>query len=328
MPRLLSFTASRTLIDVGAPTLISAVATGGSGPVTYLYSPLPTGCPAVNASSFLCTPQTAGVTTITLRVYDVFGVSAHGSLTLTVRPLPTISAFTTAPGTITEGVATTLGVTVANGVGPFTYVYSGLPAGCSTANGSRLNCTAAAAGYYHLTVSVTDADGAHAVGHTVLTVNPPPRVTAFTATPATLVLGNTTELVVTTAGGTGAVRFLYASLPPGCTTGNRSSLSCTPNLVGNYSVRVTITDSFGVEDNGSVSVAVTNPAPVPVSIGGSPSGGLGTLALVAVILIVAVALGTIGAVLWSRRRAPADRPDPTAPESSARSEGPPPDGAS
>ncbi|MFI5414348.1 MAG: hypothetical protein ACHQ16_01585 [Candidatus Lutacidiplasmatales archaeon] len=307
-PKLLSFTASRTLLDIGATTILSASVVGGSGVYSYSYSPLPAGCPAVNFSSFRCVPQSTGTTTVGLVASDGLGGLVWGNVTLTVRPLPTVSAFTPGPATVTEGVPTTLAVTVVNGVGPFTYVFSGLPTGCTTQNHSRVNCTAAAAGSFPIDVAVTDADGAHAVGHTTLTVNAAPRVTAFTATPASLVIGNSTVLAVATSGGTGTIRFLYGSLPPGCTPGNRSSLSCTPDQVGTFSAQVTISDSFGVEDNGSVTLTVTNPVVVPVKTGESPAGGLSAFLLLGLVLLIVV-VAAVALALWWRHRSMVRRTD-------------------
>ena len=73
--------------------------------------------------------------------------------------------------------------------------------------------------------------------------SPSPLIRAFSATPATLDLGQTTTLSVSTLGGVGPLSFGYSSLPPGCGTSNTSSLLCTPSTTGSFHVVVSVTDS-------------------------------------------------------------------------------------
>ncbi|HKV89860.1 MAG TPA: hypothetical protein VJQ43_01525, partial [Thermoplasmata archaeon] len=269
---VLSFSATRTLLDVGTTTILHANVTGGVPAYLYNYSGLPLGCSSIDSGTLVCVPTAPGTSTVSVLARDAFGYPGVGTLTLTVRALPTIPILSASPATVTIGVSTTLAGAIANGVGPFSYVYTGLPDGCSTANQSRLNCTAIAAGSFDIVLHVTDSQGARASAHVSLTVDPAPRVTSFLASPASLWVGNATTLTVTATGGTGVLRYAYAGLPAGCTGGNRSTIGCNPTTAGKYSVQVTVADSFGVEGNGTVALAVTTP-PTTIPIPSGSSGG-------------------------------------------------------
>lgn len=63
------------------------------------------------------------------------------------------------PDSIQVGQTTKLSVQITGGNSPYTYDWSGLPAGCSPANSDPLTCTPTSAGTYSVTVTVTDSRG-------------------------------------------------------------------------------------------------------------------------------------------------------------------------
>ncbi len=69
---------------------------------------------------------------------------------------PSISSFTTSASTITLGGSLWFNVTATGGASPYSYAYSGLPAGCLSANTPSLACTPTTTGSYTVTVKVTD----------------------------------------------------------------------------------------------------------------------------------------------------------------------------
>ncbi len=85
---------------------------------------------------------------------------------------PTISSFTVSTSTTTVGTSVTFTATATGGMAPLTYAYTGLPAGCSSANTSALTCTPTATGSFTVTVTVTDAMGRSTTATAPLTVNP------------------------------------------------------------------------------------------------------------------------------------------------------------
>jgi outer membrane protein assembly factor BamB len=88
-----------------------------------------------------------------------------------------IASFTSGPSMIPLSSSTTFYTNVTGGTAPYTYSYTGLPAGCSSQNLSQLPCTPTAVGTFTVTVKVTDMNGSSATAQTTLTVSPTYAVT-------------------------------------------------------------------------------------------------------------------------------------------------------
>jgi hypothetical protein len=103
---------------------------------------------------------------------------------------------------------------------------------------------------------------------------PPLQITSFTATPATLRADATTVLRVRATGGDPPFTYEYSSLPPGCSSRDTSTLSCTPIAAGDYTVEVTVSDLVSDTASAKVSLTVTPPAEYPVQFeeNGLPGG--------------------------------------------------------
>lgn len=128
-----------------------------------------------------------------------------------------------------------------------------------------------------------------------------------TANPASLTLGNSTNLTAVVTGGAPWFHFNWTLLPVGCTGGNRSSLNCTPSEIGTFIVSVSVNDSGGrTSATNATSVVVsgkTSPA--------SPALSATTLYVFAgVIGIAAAGITALVLVIFTRRRH--RRPPPNA----------------
>lgn len=109
---------------------------------------------------------------------------------------------------------------------------------------------------------------------------PPLVISSFVASPGAFPLGNVTTFSTTVAGGTPPYSYSYVNLPPGCTSSNLSSWSCTPSVYGNFTVSVTVTDAAGRSATATTQVAVApsrrpglaiaafSAQPNPVTVGG------------------------------------------------------------
>ena len=160
-------------VDVGQAIVYSVVAYGGSGGYAYAWSGLPAGCTSSGAASDSCAPNGAGRFSVVAAVTDSNGFTVMSqALSFTVFSDPTVSSFSTSPGSLLEGVSTTFVATVTGGRAPLTYSYLGLPAGCSSANVSTFSCTPSATGTFIVYVIVLDANGFNVTQNTTLTVNP------------------------------------------------------------------------------------------------------------------------------------------------------------
>ncbi|MDE1881492.1 MAG: hypothetical protein KGI89_13205, partial [Euryarchaeota archaeon] len=230
---------------------------------------------------------------------------------------PTITSFTANPSSISLGQSTVFTASVSGGTSPYSFSYSGLPTGCSSQNLAALPCTPSTPGTYTALVTVTDSAGRSATSNpgATLQVSAPagyPTITSFSASPAKVSAGSTTTFSVQVSGGTTPYSYAYSSLPPGCSTQNTASLSCTPTTSGNYSVMVTVTDGS--------SHSVSSTTPLQVTGGTTPngSGGGNGLLLPIIIGVVVVAAGAGLALYLLKFRkpkvpAPSMTPAPTPP---------------
>ena len=66
---------------------------------------------------------------------------------------------TAGPTAVEVGQSTELGVSVIGGTSPYSYAWTGLPAGCSSSDAQPISCSPSSAGSYSVTVTVTDARG-------------------------------------------------------------------------------------------------------------------------------------------------------------------------
>jgi hypothetical protein len=319
-PRIATFHASRTSFDLGVATTISVGVVGGVGPYSYFYTGLPFGCLPRNASTISCTPGLLGRSTVNVSVVDSQTSGGTASLNFTVHTGPSVSKFVTQLSPVTEFVPTSFSVTVANGTAPFSYSYSGLPAGCPSSDTAQLMCQPTVAGSFDVRVNATDADGVTVGSQSFLLVNPTPSVATFTAAPASIQVGFSTTLTVSVSGGTAPFRYAYTGLPPGCTSENRSTFLCQPSDAGNFTVGVTVSDKFGQNATGAVDLtALANTtAPGPGGSGGPAPPSVSYLVLIEALLGAVVVGGVAGTVVGRRRPPPKSPPaDEVDPDSAA-----------
>jgi hypothetical protein len=282
---LVSFVALPSSTSVGQRTLLSVTVAGGVAPYSYVYTGLPPGCSSQTVPTLPCAPWSTGTYTVQVNASDAEGSFALGSLALTVNASgttggPRIVSFAIAPAAITLGNSTSLFVNATDGAGPLSYVYSGLPAGCATANTTRLACAPTSSGLSTIGLLVVDRAGRSASVEANLTVYPvggggSALISTFGAAPNVLVLGEATVISVVASGGAGPLSYTFADLPPGCSGMNTSRLPCAPTETGNYSIFVLVSDSAGHRTGarGALDVLPTTPGP-PHGGGGSagPSG--------------------------------------------------------
>ena len=91
-----------------------------------------------------------------------------------VSPDPSIASFAASPANLVLGGRVDFNVSATGGEGELSYSYTGLPAGCHSANTSLLSCTPTAAGNYNVTVTITDHAGKSATATVRLSINKQP----------------------------------------------------------------------------------------------------------------------------------------------------------
>ncbi|HEV2368707.1 MAG TPA: hypothetical protein VGR90_02455, partial [Acidimicrobiales bacterium] len=274
-----------------------------------------------------CTPTATGSFSILVTVTDAVGMSSNATLNLTTVAGPSVKSFQANVHALDVGQSLDLALDVTGGAAPYTYVYSDLPPGCTSIDSPSISCSPTTAGTYPITVVVKDTWKVAVTGAINLSVNPTLRVSTLTATPTTVAPGGLLTLTTTVTGGTAPLNFVYSGLPAGCSSANRSTITCNPTGANSYSVVATVTDSVGESSSQSATVVVQAPS------SGGGGGGSGTLlglsaglayALIGLIVVVIVVALV---VLLLRRRSGSPPPEP-APEPPADEpvEGEPPSG--
>jgi outer membrane protein assembly factor BamB len=184
-PEILSFTAAPRVIGLGSTTNLTVQAVNGTLPYTYLYGGLPPGCASSSTPTLKCTPIATGNYTVTVTVTDAKMHSVGGSTKVEVNPVvgtPLTASVTANPDTVVVGKATVLTTDASGGTKPYSYDYTGLPAGCVSNDSATLTCIPLSTGEYIVTVTVTDARGDVAHGQLSLVVTQAPTTGKSTST--------------------------------------------------------------------------------------------------------------------------------------------------
>jgi thermopsin len=149
--------------------------------------------------------------------------------------------------------------------GTASYAYSGLPTGCTSTNSLVLACTPTGAGFYNITVQVTDGSSfAEAVLSLQVVGSVTPLTVSISASPNPVVVDSSVTFTTTVSGGDPPYNGTYSGLPPGCSSEDAPTVTCSPTATGDYSVEVTITDSASATQSATVSLDVVSQG------GGSP----------------------------------------------------------
>jgi hypothetical protein len=297
-PSITGFAVSPGSVDLGQTVSIWLNGTGGTGVLSDAYAGLPPGCSFGHLVHATCVPTINGTFVITGTVTDSLGVVATQTITLTIGADPAVNSVTVSPLRVDAGQTVTITVAVTGGTAPFAYVYTGLPTGCSNTTTSVVTCRPTTAGTFDFVAQATDVWHVSSQLGAQLTVDAAPSVTGFTASVSPVTVGSTTILQTTVSGGSGVFTYVYTHLPSGCTSQNKSSLSCTPTATGTFNVTVTVTDTFGRTTSSSTSFVVQPSSSSSSFLGFSGSTGY----LLVAVIVVVVLLAIVALALMMRRR--------------------------
>ena len=292
-------------VEAGRTLSLLGVVTGGIAPMLLQWSGLPSGCIGTNALSFTCIPEASGAYAITLGVTDARGEHRGNTSPLQVASNLTLGLEWATPTTIPTNTTSTLLASVNGGLPPYSYRYGGLPTGCSPNNSPILTCWPQAAGYYQISVQVTDSVGATVGATTNLTVVEAqpftPAILGFYADPSTVYVGSGTTLVVILAGSVSGTSYSYSGLPAGCPNENTSRLLCVPESPGTFVVDLAVQSPGAPVRHASVNVtAISVPGAEPIQELGTGvlTWVLGATAIVAA--VIGAALGALAVRYWGR----------------------------
>jgi YVTN family beta-propeller protein len=260
VPRLtlLAINSSSPTLDLGQSVQYSLSWSGGVLPISMSYFGLPAGCPTPTYPTWTCTPTAAGSYVVTVLANDSDAVLASATAPLTVYAALHVAVVTTTPNSPFVGQHLEIGSTVVGGMGPYGYLYSGLPPGCVSANVSVLTCTPSAPGNFTVNVSASDALGELATGTEALVVeNDPVLSTSVVSVPQDPAPGQSLSIVVSVTGGLPPFSFSFAGLPATCPGQNTTLLVCGAPAAGSYVITVSVTDSLGQGSSATARFSVT-----------------------------------------------------------------------
>jgi len=254
-PKLvISVTATRAQADVGQPVTFTATASGGSGPGTYnfAWSGLPVPCvlsSTASTSTEACVPSVASTYHYSVSVTD--GNSETVSTITYTFPVfadPTVATPVPSHPGADIGELVTFDAATTGGAPPLSYVWHGLPYGCSSANVDPISCTPKAGGNFMVSVVVTDSDQETVTSAALpfstvqgLDIHTP----SVNHNPGTI--GETvTFSVQASTEGKGPYTYSWNGLPGGCLSANSLKITCTLTApTGTFHVSVTTTDANG-----------------------------------------------------------------------------------
>ncbi|MCI4354303.1 MAG: hypothetical protein L3K06_02945, partial [Thermoplasmata archaeon] len=283
-----ALTLSTYTVDVQQPIHLTALATGGGGGFSYVWTGLPSGC-ASSASVATCAFTSPGSFLVTVSAYDVYQVvttAARAYVTVSSDP---VLRFAASSPSLDLGQSTQFTVQVTGGAPGYSYHYDHLPVGCTDSSTASLACTpTTVSNYSNLSVAVTDRNNWTVVSSINFSVFADPTV-ALVVTPAQSNLGDPVVFSAHVTGGAGGEAYAWQNFPGGCQAAPTATVSCTPDATGTTTVSVMATDRNGFSVNATAVVTVV----MGPSILSSPWPYV-----VAAVVIV----GVVVAVLWSRRR--------------------------
>lgn len=148
-------------LDAGQTLGLSVETHTAWGTGLLAWSGLPAGCSSGNTTTLSCTPSTPGTYSVRASVTDASGFTTWSAPVLvTVDPLLVAGAVSVAPSAVKVGEEALFTAQPSGGSGLYDYTWSGLPAGCLSADTATLPCYPTTAGNYTVAVLVQDSFGA------------------------------------------------------------------------------------------------------------------------------------------------------------------------
>jgi galactose oxidase-like protein len=264
-PTIVRFVASPQFTDVGQPVSFNGTTVGGFGSFVYSFSGLPDGCLPPIGPVVTCTPLRPGEYRISLTSTDAYGIAVRGTANLTVHRPPSITGLSISPSVVDLGQNSSVLVQLADGTPPYRYSFSAPLESCRDGNGGpSAACSATGVGGQYVTVTVTDAVGVQSSAYVFSQVNALPRIAGFLAVPPNVIVGNQTQFLLSTTGGTGPLSFRYSGLPAGCASSDVAELTCNASASGDFTPTVTVRDATGAQTEAVTPLHIGPVPPAPV----------------------------------------------------------------
>jgi len=207
---------------------------------------------AADMGSFTATAilKTAGIQTVTAT--DVVTGSITGSQTVTVASVPpTISSFTAAPASISNGTSTTLIAVFSGGTGTIDHGVGTVTSGTPVVDFPTATTT--------YTLTVTNTAGVTSTATASVTVVPFPTISSFAVEPRVVTTGGVIGLTGVFAGGTGLINSVGLVNVP--VFSGVTVLALAPTIAGTYPCTLMVTNASG---GTTIAVVVLTVVPPPI----------------------------------------------------------------
>ncbi len=237
---------------------VTLVAIGGKGPYTWMASGLPAGLTCSAAGVILGTPTASGDFTVTATVTDSFSPPGIVDKVLSLKVYPALEITTASPlpeGKVGDSYSATLEAT--GGKPSLSWEATGLPAGLTCSTAGVISGTPTASGDFSVTATVTDSFGPPGIVNKGLSLKVYPSLEITTATLADGEIGDAYTATLVATGGKAPHTWNATGLPAGLTCSTAGVISGTPTEAGNFTVAVTVTDSFSTPNIGSEDLPLT-----------------------------------------------------------------------
>jgi hypothetical protein len=265
------------MVDVSSAVTLSATATGGQAPFTYVFMTNGTNTlQNSTSSSYLWLPTGAGAYSLTVKVIDGLNNQAtSGKSTVLVNPRPSV-ALSNLPSSMDLGNSITLTANESGGTSPIDYAFmenGTTPLANSSSPTYSWDPTGAAT--YSISVEVFDELGVTATSSSQsVTVNPAIVVTLDKPSPSAVDVGQSSTVNAAVSGGTAPYTYQWT------VNGARSSLSSSNSIVyptttsGQVKFIISVTDAAGDNvQSSSVTLSVNNLPQVSINGNNTPYAG-------------------------------------------------------
>ncbi|MCI4358269.1 MAG: fibronectin type III domain-containing protein [Thermoplasmata archaeon] len=181
------------------------------------------------------------------------------------------------------------------GVGPYGFIWSGLPAGCESAGTSKVSCEMESVGAMEISVQAVDSNGERSATNASIrvTTDSDPQVSARSVSAPSVSVGGFFSVSARASGGSGWYEYVWTGLPSDCPSSG-PTVVCEVETAGSYHVVVTVRDSNGFNATSS---------PVELVGRSGSQGFFGPSGLPVELAIgAAVGLAVLGILVWRLRK--------------------------
>ncbi|MGB6872797.1 MAG: putative Ig domain-containing protein [Dehalococcoidia bacterium] len=258
----------------GEPYSATLAATGGKPPLTWGATGLPAGLSCSTAGVISGTTTATGDFSVTVTVTDSFSTPNTDEEVLSLR----ISYFEISTTSLPEakvGDSYTVTLEASGGTPPYTWGATGLPAGLTCSTAGVISGTPTASGDFTVAVTVTDSATPPDSESKDLALKVYPALEIITTSLPEAKVGDVYSATLTATGGKPGYTWGATGLPAGLTCSTAGVISGTPTASGDFSVTVTVTDSFSTPNTDSKILALKVYPPLEITTTSLPDAKVG-----------------------------------------------------